>query len=86
MRFQGIICSEHVADKLRRKHNLEPDEVEEALTNDPHIVRGRDGLYVAYGRSDAGRYITAIIASTDGGRLVTARDMDKSERRIYQRR
>jgi len=88
MRFHDIICSQDVAEKLRRKHALEPDEVEEALRNDPYVLRGRDGLYVVLGRTDAGRYVTAIIAGlgASSGRLVTARDMDRTERRTYQRR
>jgi uncharacterized protein len=88
MRFRSIICSQAVAEKLRSKHALEPDEVDEALASDPYVLRGKDGLYLVLGRTNAGRYLTAATASlgAGGGRLVTARDMDRSERRTFQRR
>jgi uncharacterized DUF497 family protein len=70
------------------KHSVTPEEAEEACDNNPLILRARDGKYYALGQTDSGRYLTVIIRPKPGGvvRVITARDMDESERRRYLRR
>lgn len=66
------------------RHNITPDEVEEAFLDAIHR-KGREGRLLSYGKTDAGRYIF-IVAVLSGGsvlRVITARDMTKSERRYY---
>ena len=88
MHFEEIECSPAVADKLASKHGVERYEVEEMLLGEPHVLRGPVGLYYALGRTDAGRYLVVVFRklSPESARIVTARDMDASERRTYRRR
>jgi len=56
---------EHVEEKLWQKHRVSIDEVEETLLNDdpaPYAERGREGLSLVYGRTDAGRYPLVVLA------------------------
>lgn len=50
-------------------------------------VQGED-LYAAYGRTDAGRYVTVFFLHKSDGEalIVTARDMDPKERERYGRK
>jgi uncharacterized DUF497 family protein len=88
MHFAEVECSPAVADKLASKHGVTVQEVEEALLGEPYVLRGPEGLYHALGRTDAGRYLFIAFRSLGPGqaRIVTARDMDDSERRQYRRR
>lgn len=96
-----LTVSEGVEEKLAVKHALEVWEVEEALYDDPHAFALRhEDCYFAYGRSFAGRYILALVrilssdevvelgldAAQDWVRLITARDMNRTQRRQYNRR
>ena len=70
------------------RHNITPEEVEETCFNNPLILRGRWKRYYALGQADSGRYLTVIFEVKFRGivRVITARDMDDSERRRYLRR
>lgn len=70
------------------RHGLEPFDVEAALRSSPLILRGREGRYLAYGRTAAGRYLFIVLHRYGGGiiRVITARDMTERERRFYHRR
>jgi uncharacterized DUF497 family protein len=69
---------EHIAD-----HGIEPFEAEEAVDNRPLIMRAGEGKYIAYGQTDAGRYLVVVFALKDEQRLrvITARDMTQAEKR-----
>lgn len=88
MHFSEIECSEAVAEKIQSKHGVEPSEVEELLANDPQTRRAGRELYSVSGRADSGRYIVILLRDLGGGvgRLVTAREMDPSERRAHRKR
>jgi hypothetical protein len=88
MRFEEVECSSAVAGKLASKHGVEVHEVEDVLLGEPHVLRGPEGLYYALGRTDAGRYLFVAFRklSFQRAQIVTARDMDASERRTYRRR
>jgi uncharacterized DUF497 family protein len=94
MRIDGVIWLRAVVDKLADKHNVEPFEVEEALSNKPKIRRVEKGerkgedVYMALGQTNAGRYLT-ILFIDKGDREVlplSARDMADKERRRYERK
>ena len=74
---------EHIA-----RHEVIPQETEEACFNEPLIMRLGKKKYTAYGRSDSGRYIFLVVACKGGGiaRIITARDMTKSECGLYNRK
>ena len=93
--------SASVREKLAAKHQLEVWEVEQALFDDPDRLLIRAGeLFVVYGRTFAGRYILCLIRRLTAEeiakaqaepsvtilRLVTAREMNETQRRRYQAR
>jgi uncharacterized DUF497 family protein len=91
MKISGIIWLQKIVDKLETKHRLSSEEVEEVFANRPEyrFVEGGDvtgeDVYAAYGRTDAGRYVTTIFIFKPRGRalIITARDMDRKERKQY---
>ena len=74
---------EHIA-----RHGIEWDEVEQVARNAPYFTRGRDGTYRVIGQTDGGRFETVVVAPRPDGRfyVVTARDADDGERRVYRQR
>lgn len=70
------------------RHQVSPDEVEEALTETPVILRGPDGRSLAYGRTVNGRLLFAVYVQRPGGRfrVLTAREMTDKEKRFYRKR
>lgn len=91
MRFTEILWRQQYAEKIIHEHQVELDEVEEVLSNNPFVrlqERGRrrgEDLYIVYGQTAAGRYIVAFVINK--GRAVampiSARDMTRKERRYY---
>ncbi|MBI4670856.1 MAG: BrnT family toxin [Chloroflexi bacterium] len=78
-------------DKLERKHNVYPYELEEVLFSHPRIFFVEKGdvsaedLYLALGQNDDGRYLAIffIYKRNRVALVVSARDMDSKERRRY---
>jgi uncharacterized DUF497 family protein len=79
---------EHIA-----RHDVRPEEVEEVIASAPlwrrgrkHRRTGRTSVY-ALGRTEAGRYLFAVLSPLARGRArcVTAREMDTQARRLYDR-
>lgn len=70
------------------RHGIRPEEVEEALTSNPLVLRGSDGRYLGYGKSADGRWIFAPFVETgkDLVRAITARPMTDGEKRLYRRK
>jgi uncharacterized DUF497 family protein len=67
-----------------------PEEVEEVLFNEdeaPIIMRGKEGKYLAYGKTHGGRLLLIVWASKyKKTKIITARDMTEKEKRFYRRR
>lgn len=83
---------EHVAH-----HGLTPEEVEEAVFDDPNrlVRRGEasirtreERLYLLYGCTSAGKKLFVVLIDKGQGRAypVTARPMTAQEARTYERR
>lgn len=78
-------------DKLTWKHQVDPEEVEEALNNRPKIrfvekgERKGEDVYLALGQTDAGRYLAVlfIYKKTKEALILSAREMANKERRQY---
>ena len=70
------------------RHNVIPQEVEEVCRDSRVIYRKEGGRYIFFGQTAGGRYLTVILEHKGYGlvRVITARDMDKKERRYYQSR
>ena len=94
MRISYIIWLPDIEDKLFEKHAVLVEEVEEILFNDPHIRfvekghREDENLYAAYGQTVAGRWLIVffILKSQREALIISTRDMDRKERRLYVRR
>ena len=91
MKIIGFIWLENIVEKLEVKHNVFPEEVEEVFVNKPKITkmnkghfRGED-VYRALGQTEAGRYLVVffIYKLTNEALILSARDMDRKERRSY---
>lgn len=91
MKITGLIWLDKIIDKIESKHHVTQIEVEEVLSGRPKIKRmlkGRfrgEDVYGALGRTKAGRYLTVFfIHKLTGEALVlSARDMDKKEKKGY---
>jgi uncharacterized DUF497 family protein len=92
--IKEIIWLPAVEEKLTTKHGVSTNEVEEVFVNNPLITfveKGRfqgEDVYAAWGRTHAGRYLRVFfIHKLSGDALVlSARDMDKKERRYYAKK
>jgi uncharacterized DUF497 family protein len=91
VKIEQIIWKAQFVEKLATKHHLETTEVEEILFDDPFVrfwekgkVKGED-LYLAYGQTDAGRYLVVLFIRKPGKLAlpISAREMTDSERRYY---
>ena len=63
MRVEDFVWKENIVDKLERKHNVTPEEVEEVFRNRPRfrfVEAGRvrnEHVYAASGQTNVGRYL-----------------------------
>ncbi len=77
---------------MRRRHNIEPDEVDEVLIGHPHFrfveetFHPGEAVYVALGQTEAGRYLAVFFTLTldERARILWARDMRRAERMRYE--
>ena len=94
MKIENLIWLRDIIDKLTFKHQVDTSEVEEVFDNRPRIQFLRKGnrkgedVYIALGRSEAGRYLAVIFIHKKGNHalIVSARDMVKKERKQYERK
>ena len=76
------------------KHHVTQDEVEEVFFNRPRYrfvesgYRLGEDVYSASGQTDAGRYLIVFFIHKPANMalILSARDMDKKERRGYERK
>lgn len=95
MRIDDIVWLPQFVDKLTWKHQVSSEEVEEVLLfGNPRYRKVQKGhvpgesLYAAYGRTLAGRYLVVffIYKLTYEALIISARDMDAKERRLYAKK
>ena len=90
-RTRRVLWLIEVEEKIIRKHNVQPREVEKVLEGEPYVrfmERGHrpgEDLYAAFGQTDGGRYLVVFFLhkSDESALIVTARDMTVKERRTY---
>jgi uncharacterized DUF497 family protein len=67
-------------------HSVTPEEVEEVFIGRHMIKSTRDSRYIALGQTEEGRYLTIVFEQKQRSiRVITARDMTQSERRLFLR-
>lgn len=86
MRIRELIIEPEHEDHIAR-HHVRPDEARQVAFGLHLAYRTRQGRYGLIGQTDTGRYLTVIVAPGEQGtyRLITARDADQRERRLYRR-
>jgi uncharacterized protein len=89
MKIENITWDEDTVDHISR-NAVSPEEVEEVLFNDsdsPRIMRGKENRYLAYGKTNAGRFLLVVlIIANRKTRIITARDMTDREKKFYRRK
>jgi len=93
MRIYDIIWLPAIEDKLLQKHNVQVEEVEDVLFDALHIRFVEKGhkigedLYAAYGQTMPGRWLIIffVLKNQSEAMIISARDMDRKERRYYAR-
>ncbi|MBI2849593.1 MAG: BrnT family toxin [Chloroflexi bacterium] len=88
LRIEALEIDDHILDKIESRHGVSFQEAEQAcLSEERHVRRSKEGLYKLFGRTDAGRYILVVLVNLGEGvwKVVTARQMTDSERRLYNR-
>lgn len=70
-------------------HGVTDSECEEVFFNEPFVRRGpqqkNEVRYFALGRTEAGRYLFVVFTVRKALiRVISARDMSESERRVYK--
>ncbi len=95
MKFTRIIWLPVYLIKIETRHSVYQDEIQHVLLSNPRIRRVGKGkrhkgehLYAAYGQTEAGRYLIIFFIYKVGHEtlIISARDMDKKERRQYGRK
>ena len=92
MKIKGIIWLDEILDKIIRKHDVQPYEVKEVLTGNPRFRflekghRSHENVYASMGQTDNGRYLIVFFVYKNDKRalIISARDMTKAERRLYE--
>ena len=94
MRIESIIWLPNIVSKLDWKHNVATEEVEEIFHSKPVYRKVQKGhvpgedLYAAFGQTNSGRYLIIffIYKPSHKALIISARDMDKKERRRYEKK
>ena len=92
MHITSLSWDDDNVDHIKSRHNVDPKEVEEACFSykPPLILRAGRGkiIYYVLGQTDTGRYLFIVVRYQVKGkaRVISARDMDKSELRLYKKR
>ena len=94
MYIDDFVWLPDIIDKLAAKHGVSQDEAEEVFFNHPRYRfveeghRSGEDVYAVGGQSDAGRYLIVFFIHKSGNTalILSARDMDRKERRRYERK
>ena len=87
MVISGFEWDDDNAQHIER-HGFAPEEVEEVFAGDHRIRRARERRYIALGETLDGRLAFVVFRRLSGGivRVITARDMEAGERRLFRRK
>ncbi|MGH7901016.1 MAG: BrnT family toxin [Thermodesulfobacteriota bacterium] len=95
MKILNIVWLQKIVDKLKQKHRVSIDEVEEIFPSSRTRFRfvekgdipGED-VYSALGQTKAGRFLIVffVYKKTKEALVISARDMDSKESRLYEKK
>jgi len=87
----GFQWDKHNTGKIWEKHHVTPSECEQAFFNLPFIATEdekhsqREKRYFALGQTDAGRRLYMVFTFRKSLiRFISARDMSRKERKVYE--
>lgn len=86
--MREIGWTEWAEDHIAR-HGVVPEEVEQTVFSHPrYVTPGRHGSLLVYGRTDSGRALLVVLSESGNGTnfVVTARNMTKRERLMFERK
>ena len=91
MKISGLIWLAEIVDKLDWKHQVQQEEVREIFRRRPKyrfVEKGHrrgENVYVAQGRTEAGRYLQVFFVYKADQRalILSARNMTSAEKRTY---
>jgi uncharacterized DUF497 family protein len=91
VKITGLIWLAEIIEKLEQKHHVQQEEVREVFRRRPRfrfVEKGHrrgENVYVAQGRTEAGRYVNVFFVYKKNQRalILSARDMTPTERRQY---
>lgn len=94
MYIDDFVWLPDIIEKLAVKHYVTQDEAEQVFFNRPQYRfvesghRPGEDVYSAKGQTDAGRYLIVffIHEPANVALILSGRDMDKKERRRYERK
>ena len=94
MYIDDFIWLPDIVEKLATKHHVSMEEAEEVFFNHPRFrfvelgYRSGEDVYSTMGPTDAGRYLIVffIHKPNNVALVLSARDMDSKERRLYEKR
>jgi uncharacterized DUF497 family protein len=89
-----LIWYAEIVEKLETKHQVQQDEVREILKRSPgfrFVEKGHrpgENIYSASGQTESGRYLIVWFVYKKDKQVIilSARDMDSSERRAYEKK
>ena len=70
------------------RHGVSPNEAEQVLEQEPLVLKAEQGKYLAYGQTDAGRYLLVVFVwrSQHTIRVISARSLTEGEKKRYRKR
>jgi len=87
----GFEWDKHNSDKIRLKHRVSPGECEQVFFNLPLIVSDDvkhseiENRFYVLGQTNSERLLFLVFTiRKDKVRVISARDMNKKERRVYE--
>ena len=88
MRINDIAWGQDSIAHIAR-HGVERTEVEDVcFTMNPFVLKAKNNRYFALGQTPSGRYLTIIFEyfGNNKAKIITARAMSETERKLTQRR
>jgi hypothetical protein len=92
MHINRVVIRDQYVEKIWHKHQVDEDEIRDLLLRQRKVFRklekGRvagEDLFGAYGQTEAGRYLSIFFIHklNQGAFVISARDMDRKERKRY---
>ncbi len=94
LEIRGLIWYAEIIEKLETRHGVEQDEVRQVLRSSPKfrfVEKGHrpgENVYSASGQTESGRYLIIFFVYKKDKRamMLSARDMDASEKKTYEKK